>query len=99
MDTDDIDDLKSVVRGLDRDTLATALLELATEDELVRRRLQRLRLAAQPRKLAAAFRATLSGWRRGTLPQHDLEPHAALEAAPRDQHPRKTAIWSRVTTG
>jgi hypothetical protein len=91
MDTDDIDDLKSVVPGLDRDTLATALLELATDDELVRRRLQRLRLAAQPRTLAAAF--------GGTLPQHDLEPHAALEVALRDQHPRKTAFWSRVTAG
>ncbi len=66
MDTDDTDDLKALVRGLDRDTLDTVLLELATDHELVRRRLQRLRLAAQPRKLAAAFRATLSGWRRST---------------------------------
>ena len=66
MDTDDTDDLKALVRGLDRDTLAMVLLELAADNEPVRRRLQRLHLAAQPRKLAAAFRATLSGWRRST---------------------------------
>lgn len=66
MDTDDTDDLKALVRSLDRDTLAKVLLELAADHEPVRERLQRLRLAAQPRKLAAAFRATLSGWRRGT---------------------------------
>ena len=66
MDTDDTDELKALVLGLDRDTLATVLLELAADNEPVRQRLQRLRLAAQPRKLAAAFRATLSGWRRST---------------------------------
>jgi hypothetical protein len=66
MDTDDTDELKALVLGLDRDTLAAVLLELAADNEPVRQRLQRLRLAAQPRKLTAAFRATLSGWRRST---------------------------------
>ena len=61
MDTDDTDELKALVRGLDRDTLAALLLELAADHEAVRRRLQRMRLAAQPRKLAATFLATLSG--------------------------------------
>ena len=66
MDTDDTDELTALVRTLDRETLATVLLELAADHETVRKRLERLRLTAQPRKLAAAFRTTLAGWRRST---------------------------------
>ena len=62
----DPDDLEAFVAGLDAATLSSVLIELARDVETVRKRLDRLRLASQPKSLAAAFKATLIGWRRAT---------------------------------
>jgi hypothetical protein len=62
----DPDDLEAFVAGLDAATLSSVLIELARDVEAVRKRLDRLRLASQPKSLAAAFKATLIGWRRAT---------------------------------
>jgi hypothetical protein len=60
----DPDEIAALVRGLDEAALRATLIELALGHEAVRQRLARLQLSAQ--KLAAAFRATLNGWRRST---------------------------------
>jgi hypothetical protein len=56
--------LEAFVRRQDAATLADVLLELAAEHEAVRKRLERLALAGQPKALASAFRKTLAGWKR-----------------------------------
>lgn len=66
MDDPDNDELTPFVRSLDQPTLSALLLELAAKDDAVRKRLDRLKLASQPRKLAAVFRKTLSTWQRST---------------------------------
>lgn len=48
----------------DASTLVDILLELASESEVVRRRLERLSVARDGKRLAAAFRKTLNGWTR-----------------------------------
>jgi len=60
------DKLSAFVRAQRSDVLADVLLELAAEHPEVQQRLERLQLADQPAKLAAAFRRTLAGWRRQT---------------------------------
>ena len=62
----DPEDLEAFIAGLDAATLSNVLIELARDVEAVRERLDRLRLASQPKALAAAFKATLNGWRRAT---------------------------------
>ena len=62
----DADEIAKLVEQLDAGTLKALLIEFAGDHEAVRERLERLRLSAQPRKLTAAFRATLSGWRRSS---------------------------------
>lgn len=66
MDDPDADEIAALVQSLDPATLRALLIELAAHHEPVRDCLHRLQLSAQPHKLAAAFRATLSGWRRST---------------------------------
>jgi len=68
--------IAALVESLDERTLKQLLVELAGEHEAVRARLERLRLAAQPRRLAAVFRATLSGWRRSRRFIEYRESHA-----------------------
>lgn len=58
-------DLHTFIRGLPAERLAELLLELAEEHEAVAKRLKRLQLANDPKKLAAGFRTTLAGWKRG----------------------------------
>jgi hypothetical protein len=58
--------LKAFVRSQDAATLASVLLELADEHAAVRERLARLRLSNKPLALSAAFRKTLTAWRRST---------------------------------
>lgn len=58
--------LETVVRAQDADTLADVLLELAASHDAVRKRLERLALAKDPKALASAFRKTLSGWKRSS---------------------------------
>jgi hypothetical protein len=62
----DANEIAAWVQDLDEATLRAVLIELASNHDTVRERLARLQLSTQPRKLAAAFRATLSGWRRTT---------------------------------
>ena len=62
----DPDDLEAFVAGLDAAALSSVLIELARDVEAVRKRLDRLRPASQPKALATAFKATLTGWRRAT---------------------------------
>lgn len=57
--------LEAFVRREDAATLADVLLELAGEHDAVRKRLERLALAGQPKALTSAFRKTLAGWKRG----------------------------------
>jgi len=73
------DDVAAFVRGLDQSALAAVLLELAADHEAVRKRLERLQLSAQPRALAAVFRATLKSWQRSTrfIGYRDSHPFAA----------------------
>jgi hypothetical protein len=59
-----IDNLEAFLHALDARTLATVLLELAREHEVVQQRLVRLQMADRPDRLAAGFRKTLAGWRR-----------------------------------
>ncbi len=61
-----VDELEAFLHAQDVPTLAAALLELSREHDAVRKRLDRLRLADQPSKLAASFRKSLNGWRRST---------------------------------
>lgn len=56
--------LAAFLRQQDASTLVDILLELASESEVVRRRLERLSVARDGKRLAAAFRKTLSGWKR-----------------------------------
>ena len=66
MTESDADEIAKLIEQLDESTLRALLIELAGDHDAVRERLERLRLSAQPRKLTAAFRATLSGWRRSS---------------------------------
>ena len=59
-------ELKEFLTGQDKTTLIDVLAELAEANEPVRRRLERLQLSTEPRKLAAAFKRILSAWRRST---------------------------------
>ena len=52
--------------GRDADTLASVLIELAEDHDAVHERLVRLQLSNQPKALAAAFRKTLTAWKRST---------------------------------
>lgn len=54
------------VRRQSADALAALLLELAESHPEVQHRLERMQLADKPDLLSAAFRKTLSGWRRQT---------------------------------
>lgn len=76
MDDPDANEIAAVVHGLEPATLRALLIELAAHHEPVRDRLHRLRLSAQPRQLAAAFRTTLDGWRRATRFIGFRESHA-----------------------
>lgn len=76
MDDADADEIAALVHSLDPATLRALLIELAAHHEPVRDRLHRLRLSAQPRQLAAAFRTTLDGWRRATRFIGTRESHA-----------------------
>ena len=58
--------LTTFLNSLDAATLAKVLGELADDHEAVQERLERMQLASQPKQLAAAFKATLTGWRRST---------------------------------
>lgn len=72
----DADEIAKLVEQLDEVALKSLLIELAGDHEVVRERLERLRLTAQPRKLAAGFRATLNGWRRSTRYLNYRQSHA-----------------------
>ena len=60
------DNLASVVRQLDAETLASVLIELAADHAAVRERLVRLQLSNQPKALATVFRKRLAAWKRST---------------------------------
>ena len=60
------EDLGTFIRRQSADTLASLLLELATDHPEVQQRLERLQLADKPDRLAANFRKTLTAWRRQT---------------------------------
>jgi hypothetical protein len=57
-------DIESFVRRMDPAQTAELLLELCNEHEAVRKRLLRLMLADNPKRLAAGFRKSLMAWRR-----------------------------------
>lgn len=61
-----IDELEVFLLAQDVPTLAGVLLELSHEHDAVRNRLDRLRLADRPARLAASFRKSLNAWRRST---------------------------------
>ncbi|MGH8656653.1 MAG: DUF6880 family protein [Gammaproteobacteria bacterium] len=69
-------ELGAFLSSLEKPVLTTLLVELAASNENVRKRLERLQLAADPRKLAAAFKRTLAGWRRSTAFIGYRESHA-----------------------
>ncbi len=58
--------LEAFARAQDSATLASVLLELAEDHAAVRDRLARLQLSNKPKVLTAAFRKTLTSWRRST---------------------------------
>ena len=58
--------LEVFLRQQDAATLASVLIELADEHVVVHERLVRLQRSNQPKALAAAFRKTLTGWKRQT---------------------------------
>ena len=60
------EDLAAFLRRQPAEDLASVLLELSEAVEPVRKRLERMRLADRPDKLAALFRKQLSGWKRAT---------------------------------
>jgi hypothetical protein len=60
------DELEVFLLAQDVPTLAGVLLELSGEHDAVRKRLDRLRLADKPSRLAASFRKSLNAWRRST---------------------------------
>lgn len=57
-------ELESFVRRMDPALMAELLLELSGDHEAVRKRLLRLMLADNPKRLAAGFRKSLTAWRR-----------------------------------
>ncbi len=59
-------DFETFVRQLAPTRLADVLLELARDHAPVAKRLQRLQLANDPKRLAANFRKALTGWRRAS---------------------------------
>ena len=59
-------ELKEFLASQDKSTLIDVLAELAEVNESVRQRLERLKLSAEPKKLAASFKRNLSAWRRST---------------------------------
>ncbi len=72
------EDLESFIRKQDAPTLAGVLLELAGENEAVRRRLARLQLTEQPERLAEHFRKALARWRRGATEDLDEDETRAF---------------------
>ena len=60
------DALASFIRLQDADTLASVLIELATNHPAVNDRLVRLQLSNQPKALAQGFRKALTAWKRST---------------------------------
>lgn len=58
------DDLGAFLHSLKADTLASVLLELAQDYDVVAKRLARLRHADQPELVAAEFQRILERWRR-----------------------------------
>ena len=73
-------DLPHFVRGLDAATLATVLLDLAADHDVVRERLLRLQLRDDPTRLAVRFRARLDAWRNETE-YHDWRRVGAYAAS------------------
>lgn len=61
-----VDELEVFLLAQDVPTLAGVLLELSHDHDAVRNRLDRLRLADRPSRLAASFRKSLNAWRRST---------------------------------
>jgi len=59
-------EVEAFVRNLRPAQLADLLLELGADHEAVRKRLLRLMLADNPKRLAAGFRKTLSAWQCAT---------------------------------
>lgn len=59
-------DLEAFVAQLAPEAMVDLLLEFAHEHEAVRQRLIRLRLADDPKRLAAGFRKSLSAWKRAS---------------------------------
>lgn len=66
------EDLQAFLRRQPAATLADILVELSNDHPDVLKRLQRFHLADSPNKLAAAFKKTLSGWRRSQT-YHDYK--------------------------
>ena len=69
-------ELGAFLSSLEKPVLTALLVELAARNEDVRKRLERLQLSADPRKLAAAFKGTLADWRRSTCFIGYRESHA-----------------------
>ena len=61
-----LDNLAVFIRQQDADTLASVLIGLAEDHDAVHERVVRLQLSNQPKALAAAFRKTLTAWKRST---------------------------------
>ena len=61
-----VDELEVFLLAQDVPTLAGVLLELSLEHAAVGERLDRLRLADRPSRLAASFRKSLNAWKRST---------------------------------
>ena len=59
-------DFEPLLKGQSHAQLVSVLLELATDHEVVLKRLQRLQVADQPARLAAQFHQTLDEWRRSS---------------------------------
>ena len=57
-------ELESFVRCMEPAQMTVLLLELCCDHEVVRKRLLRLMLADNPKRLAAGFRKSLTAWRR-----------------------------------
>ena len=58
-------ELETFIRRMAPAQMADLLLELSSDHEAVQKRLQRLMLANNPKRLAAGFRKSLTAWRRG----------------------------------
>jgi len=71
------EDLETFLRRQDAADLVAVLLDLADDNAAVAARLARMQLADRPDKLAAAFRKTLSAWRRSTR-YHDYREASAF---------------------